>query len=337
MLPDYRKSQVERTIEEFRGRLLLQEADQMRTMARRWLDVEQALESQITLLAGEVLEMRQAGEAVNQARLMRLDRYQRLLAQAKAETRGYANWAASLIAERQGDMLEMGVQGAEAMIRSVYMDAGKLGGYFDVLPIEAVEFATGFAGDGSPLARLLMRDYTETAAQLTQALIDGTALGRNPRETARLMAEAMGGNLDRALTIARTEQIRAYREAGRQSFVESGVVEGYIRRCALSERTCIACLALDGTEYETDELMDVHPNDRCFMQPKVTGIPLPDAISGQRWFEEQDTDIQMSILGPERYDAWLMGQVEFRDFASTHTDPVWGPSVRVTPVGELVN
>jgi hypothetical protein len=289
------------------------------------------------LLASELAELRAAGTSIGQWQLARMERYQRLLAQAKAETIRYANWGADLISERQAQMLALGIEGSRATIRATYLDAGQIGAYFDLLPVEAVQYAIGFAGDGTPLGQLLKRDYPATAVKLTQALIDGTAMGRNPRDTARAMLDAMSDNLDRALTIARSEQIRAYREASRQQMIASGVVEGYIRRAALNPRTCMACLALDGTEYPTDELMEVHPNDRCFMQPKIMGLEPVQTQSGANWFAQQDQETQQSMLGSQYYDAWRSGAFNIGDLASSYVDPVWGPSVSVTPLSELVN
>lgn len=331
-------SNIERAIEEFRNRILLQEADQMREMARRWLEVEYSLEAQIGLLASELAEMRVAGQNVSQWKLVRMERYQKLLAQAKGEVNRYANWGADLIVERQARMLELGLEGSRATIRAAYMDAGQVvGGYFDLLPVEAVEYAIGYAGNGTPLGNLLKKDYPETAMKLTQALIDGTAMGRNPRVTARAMLDAMSGNLDRALTIARSEQIRAYREASRQQMIASGVVEGYIRRAALNPRTCMACLALDGTVYPTDELMEVHPNDRCFMQPMIKGLAPVQTQSGAEWFNQQDAATQQEMLGGQYYEAWISGAFNIKDLASSYVDPDWGPSVNVTPLSELIN
>lgn len=330
-------SLVQTTIEQYRARLLLQDADQMREMARRWLEVERSLEATVALLAQEAERLRANGQTLTRSRLYRMEHYQQLLAQAKAETLRYSQWAAQLITERQGQAAQTGINSARDMIRASYLERGKAVAYFDILPVEAVEAMIGLAGDGTPLGKLLMRDYSKTVAGLTQTLIDSTALGRNPRDTARLMLDAMSGNLNRALTIARTEQIRAYREASREQMIESGVVEGYIRRAALNSETCMACMVLDGTIYPTDEMMEVHPNDRCFMQPIIKGLkPLP-AQSGAAWFGQQSAETQRAMMGSGAYEAWKSGQIELKQLASTHIHPEWGPSVRITPLSELVH
>ena len=325
----------EQVMEAFRQRLLARDAETMREMARRWLEVENAIAARIQLLADQVAQMRANGETVSAAKIYRLENYRRLLSQAKAEVSRYNVWAAQEITRMQKELSALGMEQAAASIRAAYLDAGQIGGYFDLLPIEAIEAMIGRAGDGTPLYKLLMQDYAESIMELTQILINSTAQGINPRETAKLMAEAMGGNLDRALTIARTEQLRVYRDASRQQMQSSGVVDGYIRRCALSDRTCMACLALDGTEYATDELMEVHPNDRCFMQPKIKGLDPVGAQSGAEWFAKQSEETQREMMSDTKYDAWKAGEFDFHQLAHTYEDPTWGPSVKVASLGEL--
>lgn len=328
-------SLIEQAIDAFRKRQSDHEAAQMAEMAHRWMEIENALESRINLLAQQAADMRAHGTVITASRIYQLDHYRKLLAQAKQETKNYAAWAAKQITIGQTQNAQMGIESASAMIRATYLEAGKIGAYFDILPVDAVDSMIGFAGDGTPLVKLLMRDYPETVNQLTRTLIDATASGRNPRETARRMLDNMAGNLNRALTIARTEQLRSYRDASRQQMSASGVVTGYIRRCALSDRTCMACIALDGTEYATDEMMDVHPNDRCFMQPKIANLKPVETITGKTWFEKQPEAAQRAMMGNEKYDLWRGGAFEFNQLASTYVHPEWGPSIRVTPLSEL--
>jgi hypothetical protein len=329
-------SLVEQVMEEYRRRLLGREAEQMRDMARRWLEVERALEGMAILLAQEAGELKAAGKALTADQIYRMERYRRLIAQAKEEVKKYERWAADLIGGKQAEMGKLGAECATATIEAAYLDAGVIGAQFDRLPIRAVEEMAGRASDGSPLYQLLLKDYPETVGDLTSTLMKATAEGLNPRETARLMMEDMAGNLDRALTVARTEQLGAFREASRMQMDISGVVEGYIRRCALNDRTCMACVVLDGTEYPTDELMEVHPCDRCFMQPKVAGLAPVEGESGQRWFERQPEEIQRGMMGEKYYDAWRSGGFQLSDLAKTHEDPVWGPTVGVRPLSELI-
>ena len=329
-------SLLEDTLERARLRILSEEASQMEYMAKQWLEVESNLNARISVLLQKISTQQAAGETISAARLYKLDEYRTLVAQARAEVLKYQEFAAKTIAEKQTLLVKQGIQDAREEIQARYMDAGVVGAYFDILPAQAVDIMIGMAGDGTPLARLLMKDYPATMLEMTQALIDATATGQNPRETARLMLDAMAGNLDRALTIARTEQLRAYRTASLQQMKDSGVVKGYVRRCALQDNTCMACIALDGQEYPTDHMMETHPNCRCFMEPMLEGLGSTAPEDGSKWFARQPEEVQREMMGNTKYEAYRDGKFELNQMAATGRDPEWGPTVRVASLGDLL-
>jgi SPP1 gp7 family putative phage head morphogenesis protein len=163
---------------------------------------------------------------------------------------------------------------------------------------------------------------------MTEALINGVALGWNPRKTARAMREGLqAGALQRSLVIARTEQLRAYRTATLETYRQSGVVVGYKRLAAKSARTCIACLMADGTFYPLEESFEEHPNGRCTLVPVVKGRPAPEWETGRTWFERQPADVQRGILGPAAFEAWQAGAIRLEDLVERHEHPVWGGSL----------
>lgn len=324
------------TLREFKANLLAAESEQMVEMARRWLQIEERLEAQISMLARELADLQARGEVVELWRLTRIDRYRALLAEARFEFGRYADYADDLIAGRQLALGEQGIAHATQAIRMSYIQAGRgVGIFFDELPVAAIENMIGLAGNGSPLRRLLMEAWPDGADGMTRALIEGTALGMNPRDVARQMRSGLSHGLDRVLNIARTEQLRVYREASRMAYQASGLVSGYRRLAAHDERVCPACIALDGQIYDTDELMELHPSDRCAMVPIVAGLPQLQWQAGDAWLSEQPEEVQRSILGPGRFDLYSSGQVSLDAFASTSEHPEWGPTVRVTPIEEL--
>jgi hypothetical protein len=327
---------VQRMIGEFRQGMEAEEAVQMADMARTWLEIERRLQAQMELLAREAADLRAASQPVTRAQLYRMKRYRDLLGQAQAETLKYQKWAAAEIAARQAEMAKLGVVQSQALIRESYLEAGKVAARFNLLPVEAVEAMIGFAGNGTPLNDLLMADYPDTIERLTGTLIRATAQGINPRETARLMARDMSGNLQRALTISRTEQIRAYRTAATSQMKESGVVDGWIWRAALQDNTCLACLAMDGTEHELDEELDDHPNGRCFKQPRIKGLEPLAAQSGADWFAAQSEETQRGMMGDKRFEGWQQGQIEFSQLATVKHSDEWGSYVSVAPLEALI-
>src|SRR5512142_3157 len=66
---------------------------------------------------------------------------------------------------------------------------------------------------GTPLADLLAELGPEASKAVRDVLITGLALGEGPRRIGARMRSAFAGNLYRAQSVARTEILRAYREA----------------------------------------------------------------------------------------------------------------------------
>jgi SPP1 gp7 family putative phage head morphogenesis protein len=326
---------VQQALEEFRRQVLKQEALQMREMAQRWLEVTNRLEAQIQALAFEAVALRAKGQSLSRSKLYQMERYRDLLAQARAESTKYQAWAADLIAAKQRELAKLGIESTQALIRASYLEAGAAAVNFNLLPVEAIEAMIGYATNGSPLYDLLVAGYPDSIEALTQSLISAIARGANPRQTAREMAKAMDGELQRALVIARTEQLRAFRTAATEQMKASGVVEGWIWRSALQDRTCLACLAMDGTEHTLDEELDDHPNGRCFKQPIVTGLTPVQAQSGADWFAQQPAELQRTMMGDQRFEAWQQGQIQFSDLVTRKHSEEWGSHVAVAPLEAL--
>ena len=328
---------------EFKRGLLLRERMQMEEMARRWLDVEAALEAQIAALAQEFADEKAAGRAISQAKLYRMERYQRLLAQTQDEFAQYAGYAERVVTTGQEEMIRLGRDHAVRAIELSYWP--EMAAYFDRLPVEAVQNLVGLASNGAPLGELLKLRMVHDAngqplpgvwQRLTQTLINGTAQGWNPRKTARAMRDDLAGGLQKALVIARSEQLRAYRETNRAQYEHSGVVIGQKRLVTHDGRTCAACIADEGTLYDLRDIISDHPQGRCTSVPVVKGMPEVQWLSGEAWFRTQDEAVQRSILGDGRYEAWRDGRIEFSAMATHTYDETWGGGITPTPLSELV-
>jgi len=191
-------------------------------------------------------------------------------------------------------------------------------------------------GDGSPLSAYLRATWGDAAVGMTDELLRATALGQNPRQTAKRMADGTTRSLNRMLNTARTEQLRVYRAASREQMAASGVVSGYKRIATHDARVCPSCLADEGTEYDLDETMPAHNQCRCSLIPIVSGMPELQWQKGESWFMAQSAKTQESILGKGRYAAWKAGMFSLGDVIQVHRDPTWGDSLQVTPLRELI-
>lgn len=323
-------SQVVNVIAQFKAALARRDAVQVAELVRRWMAVDQALTGNIEGLASELAALKAAGKSVAQWKVARMQRYQDLLGQMRFEMTGYARFAADVIAKEQ---LYYGMAGIHEAGSALAAITGRLEGSFNLLPISAVHSMMGLAGNGSPLLKLLNESWPAASQQLTQALINGTALGWNPRRTAQVMREAMDGQgLGRAVTIARTEQIGVYRSASQDSYVAFGRIDYVKRLSARQIRTCLACLADDGHIYRLDEPHGDHPVGRCTFVPWVRGYAEPTWVTGGEWLADLDEDKQREIMGATRFEQWKSG-TPLQDFVSRTHSQEWGASIGVKGVG----
>ena len=305
------------------------ELGQMQAMANRWRGVENALELQIRRTI-EAIQMRQeAGQPVGRSAISNLESYRELLKQISGQARDYEKYASGVIGNEQLAYGKIGITTAQDML--------KIGGMVDFnrLNVRAVQNMVGITADGSPLFDVLKKRALapEMVSGLTDYLVEAIAMGYNPRKTAEMMANGLAAGLTKALTIARTEQIRAYRQASVDQYRQTGVIEQFQRHAVPAERTCLACLALDGEIQDSKEAIASHPNCRCFVTPIIPGFSAPEFGSGEDWLRTQNEAVQRKVLGA-RFEAW-QGGTPLRDMVKITLDKTWGPTIGVRSLGEL--
>ena len=327
---------VARVMFQFKADLLSREADQMTVMARRWLQMETSLQGAFDALALEIENLRLKGESVPVSKLIRMGRYRSLLDQMSSQLSLYADFADESIRNGQEELIGMGINHATNAIRAYYATHNRIAAGFDILPTSAIENMIGLAGDGSPVHKLLQDSWPAAVDGLTTQLIRAVALGKNPTDTARAMRDGFGVGYSRAINIARTEQLRAYRTAAVQEYKASQVVKGYKRLSARDTRVCLACLmADDGTVYDLDVVFEEHPQGRCTTVPVVAGLPVVEWQSGQSWFMMQSADDQRAMMGPGIYDAWQGGSFDLADLVKRKENETWGTSLQTATLKEL--
>ncbi len=185
--------------------------------------------------------------------------------------------------------------------------------------------------------RILSNAYPSAVEGITNKLITGLALGWNPRKMAREILR--NGGLDRALNhillVARDQQIRHYRESQREAYGRSRVVYGYKRLAAKNDRTCTACLVLDGTIYATKQRMEIYPQDRCALVPLVIGRSIPELQTELGYFKKLPPSTRKKMLGPGKFAAWKAGDFKLEQLVTTKENEVWGDGVQATSLKVL--
>ncbi|MDP9353335.1 MAG: phage head morphogenesis protein, partial [Chloroflexota bacterium] len=242
---------------DYRRRLLAHDADAAITLVQAYRQAQKRLDDQIEALARQIAAQQAAGETVTRGRLLRMERYRALERQILDEVRRLTAMAEGVISGGQALAVDLG---AEAALQTALSSAG-VGVVWNRLPTGAFEQLVGALSDGSPLRDLLDELPEATARNVRDRLLQGLALGYNPRKIAALGRNELGLTEQRLLTISRTEIARAYRAATLETYrANSHLIEGWRWVAAKSFRTCPACLAMDGKVFELEIEPGMHPN-----------------------------------------------------------------------------
>jgi SPP1 gp7 family putative phage head morphogenesis protein len=191
----------------------------------------------------------------------------------------------------------------------------------------------------------------EAYEAMQRALIQGIAVGDNPRTVARDMLArvegAFNGGLSRAVVISRTEMLDAYRAASAYSHaVNSDVLAGWTWTATLDRRTCVSCWSMHGRTFPLDTPGPLdHQSGRCARCPQTRswsdlgfrGISEPpSAMSDARAkFDSLPRDQQLAIMGPARLAALQSGRLAWDDLAVQRHSTGWRTSYVPVRVSDL--
>jgi len=317
-------------------------------MQRAYKAATKASIDELEALEGRIAEREANGEPPSETILWMRQRIIDNIEQLGKNLKKFSIEGAVITADGQ---LQSALLANEATPGLVEAAAGKkpagvtLGTSWTSLPDEALQAFVGMAGDGSPLAELFATIPQVTTDAMQMALVQGISLGEGPRTVARRVRKAADIGRQRAETIARTEMIRASREAQRQLYTENGSVTGYRRQATQDARVCLACLALSGTLQATDTIMPSHPNCRCVMIPEtlswaeITGdssIPdtRPKVATPESILAGLTREDKFAIMGRKRYEMYLNG-MKLNEMVEVVPNRDWGPTTRVKPLRDF--
>jgi SPP1 gp7 family putative phage head morphogenesis protein len=278
------ESAVIRVARAFRTAILAQDAEQMARLADRYLQIELGLEDIIAALSEQIAAMEDEGRATYW-QIQKLETYQRLQLRLAYELDNYNAWVASNIREEQLRFAGLGTDHAASLLNVQRSGTA--------VPLTSAErdrimAMVGYAGDGSPLSTLLAKSGDLVRNAVTRELLQAVSKAQNPRLTARAIRKATGMALNRAMAIARTEQLRVYREATAANYRASGI-QWYQRIAARDPATCLGCLSLDGEISTSDASVDDHVAGRCVVGETLVSGPRPLASLSRLYAGEMVT------------------------------------------------
>jgi hypothetical protein len=147
--------------------------------------------------------------------------------------------------------------------------------------------------------------------------------------------------------MARTVQLWSARRGALEVYkANADIVKGWIWSASLDATVCMACVAMNGTFHELDEILNDHHNGRCAMVPVTntwadlgfaSGQEVTAGIqSGQDWFDNLPASEQSKRMGPAMFAAYQDGAFEFSQLSATYSDDVYGQMRREASLNELI-
>ena len=314
--------------EQFKAALVRRERIAASQLVRQYGRSWKRLRKLLLDVTDRIQAAQRQGIPISPAWLYQQQRYLELIAQTEREIRQFADSVNKTVEREQQAAIKAATRNTATLIRTATSTTNLASIAVTVLPVEAVQSMVGFLADGSPLTALLNQLPRATSKAVADALTEAVALGYNPRKTAAIIRRETGMTLTRSLTIARTETLRAYREATHQTYqANKNIVAGWYWVASLSRRTCAACIALHGTFHPMEERMSTHVRCRCTSIPGIKGDPSPFTETGQEWFDKQPADVQQAVFSNQAaWKAYSSGQAQLTDFVGKRVNPVWGDS-----------
>lgn len=364
------------TIQDFQQRLLRDErraaAQMVRVYAESWKRIRKKLER----LQTEYERAQSQGQDVGMSWLYQNQRLSDMRQLVARELARFSSYASGSVSAQQARVI------SESLRFSRDMTVLSLGEEYDAqsrfavrsLNTGAIAALVGATQAGSALDTLFRGIRAEGAQAAEDALVQGIVLGYNPRKIAPLIRDALGVQLNRALTISRTETMRAQRVAASESYkANADVMKGWRWQAALTGNTCPVCISMHGSIHPVEEEMESHPNCRCVMIPVTksweelgaelgvdfSGVekagPSFEEIakkykltpeqrrtyanrkgSGEAYFRGLSAEEQIKILGPGRWTSWRSGIIQFDQISRKTWSAQWGAGRAPISLKELV-
>lgn len=344
-------SRIQQATNHFRAQLKARQVHAEQILEAAYAEVLKVIEPQLSRLYDQIAAKQQAGEDIPLSWLYEERRLQAIKQLISGQIDQFAAFGKITTGQLQQQAIILGSQLAQTQLEATVPSGVTWS--FGVPSIDAIIRLVGATQAGSPLADLFAGFGAEAAKSASDALISGVSLGWGPQRIASQVSQALDVPRWRALTVARTESVRAYKGAALENYrANSDVVGGWIWVCALLKSSCAACVAMHGTRHSLDEQLQDHPCGRCTMAPETKswadilgplGIDTSDIKetrlnlqSGSDWLSGQDEATQKAILGP-KYNGWSNGDFSLEDMVGENRSQQWGKSIYERSLKDLVS
>ena len=250
-------------------------------------DVWADLNNRLALVQRQIAEAKAAGNPVSISWLYQQQRLESLQRQVMSAVDTFGTGTQRLTAQMMRDASVTATSDAHAAMVAALDQQLADAGLQHLTPLVTGAFGRMSAGAVEDIANNAFRYYrltendkrvrtiasifkelpADAAKRAKRTLVTAVATGQHPDVTARLLRQQLGIPLNRAITIARTEQLNAYRRSSLASYrANSDVLDGW--RWITGPDPCPFCAAQAASGiFPLDANMDTHPRCRCCASP----------------------------------------------------------------------
>lgn len=335
-VPSPRLSQLQRAITGYRQSLLTLDDAALTALQESYQPSRVRLLNTVTELTAQIGN----GQKLTTTEAMELGRARELLRLVDVEAGRIAKLTGEIVPSAQAEAVEQAIARARTLTIAQGVDAraaSRVAARWTTINTNAVADLVGSLSDGSPLSSWIERVVPDSVQTVKDTLLDGVTRGIHPEALAKRLSAATDLPLERAMTMARTETLRAYRSAGLESMRQNAdILSGWTWSAAHGPRTCNACLALSGRDFPlTVAFMASHVRCRCSPLPRLKDDSLlPSLQTGEEWFNAQPREWQRERFPVGLRGDFDAGRVGIQDMASLRHDDVWGDSYQVSSIPE---
>lgn len=280
--------------ESFREQLLALDAKTASKMAAAYRQGYKRMYDRMMAVGKLIEDAKAAGEPVHPADLFQHERWTQAYNAIRDELTAYKQAAAGHVTDAQGAAIDLGGAHTDGLMRASLGDDVGQGFSFATVNDANVRAMVGMASGGGPIARLFESITTQEVADRSRHLLTQAAvLGTNPEVLARQLRGPLAIPMWRAMTIARTETMRAYREAQRQSIVENqSILEGWVWLSAKDARTCEVCWAQDGKLFPIESVTATEAAQMAGHQEAVVPVATDTGLTHGPAVVQSDTGLE---------------------------------------------
>lgn len=322
----------------FRASLLRRDAAAQAEILRAYEDIWKKLSVEIERIAARI-----AAGGNSPSLLFEQNRLQQLQGQLAVEINDVAAKAGAVTVREQARVVDLARAHSLRLMQAAASERPRVRANFASLAKDELRHLVGVMRDGSPVAeafrKLGQQMGLDSAEPVKRALLQGMALGSNPRRIAAAVRREVDGNFQpgrvtrsdpravRMLNLGVREQVMgAYREATRLGYAENQrLLGGWVWTSTRSATTCVLCWGRDGDIFPASTPFISHVSCRCVPRPLLPGQS--PGQSGEDAFAKLEVGVQRDILGDTAFSAYESGMLNLKDFIGIRTDLRWGDSL----------